>query len=34
MHISDGVGLEVGAWFEENLHREVDNGENPFFKNG
>lgn len=31
MHICDGVGLEVGGWFEENLCREVSNGENAFY---
>jgi len=29
--ICDGVGLEVGGWFMENVRREVGNGENTFF---
>ena len=34
MHIRDGVSLEIGGWFEENVWREVGNGENTFFLDG
>ena len=34
MCICDGVGLEVGGWFEENVWIEVGNGENTFFLEG
>jgi hypothetical protein len=34
MRICDGLGLGVGGWFEENLRREVSNGENAFFLDG
>jgi hypothetical protein len=29
--IRQGVGLEVGCWFNDNMRKLVGNGVNPFF---
>jgi len=31
VRIRDGVGLEVGVWFEYNLRQQVGNGKNTYF---